>query len=66
MDFAGREKNLWEEALDIIRTTIMAERTIRYVTLSQQSDTAKHQLDDAPASDVMLKNLSLPLHGALT
>jgi len=61
MDFVGREKNLWEEALDTIRTTTMAERTIRYITLSQQSDSATHQPNDAPASDAMLKNLSLPL-----
>ena len=61
MDFVGREKNLWEEALDIIRTTTMAERTIRYITLSQQGDSATHQPDDAQASDAMLKNLSLPL-----
>lgn len=60
MDFAGREKNLWEEALDTIRTTTMAERTIRYVMLNRPESSAPSREDDAPAPNALLKNLTLP------
>ncbi|MBP2199234.1 F-type conjugative transfer protein TrbC [Pantoea cypripedii] len=62
MDFAGREKNLWEEALDIIRTTTMEERTIRYITLSkpEPESTEVNAEKIQPAPDAILRNLTLP------
>ncbi|CAM4371537.1 F-type conjugative transfer protein TrbC [Citrobacter freundii complex sp. 2024EL-00228] len=62
MDHGGREENLWAEALEIIRTTTMAERTIRYITLnkpeSESTEVNAEEIQLAP--DAILRNLTLP------
>jgi intracellular multiplication protein IcmO len=62
MDHRGREENLWAEALEIISTTTMAERTIRYITLNKpESESAEVNAEDIQlAPDAILRNLTLP------
>ncbi|MBK4384102.1 TraM recognition domain-containing protein [Enterobacter hormaechei] len=61
-DHHGREENLWEEALEVIRTTTMAERTIRYITLnkpeSEPTQVSAEEIQLAP--DAILRTLTLP------
>lgn len=62
MDHSGREKNLWEEALEVIRSTTIAERTISYITLNRPEPEPSGLGDDENTlpSEVILKNLTLP------
>lgn len=60
LDPAGREKSLWEEALDIIRTTAMAERAIRFITLSRPDESSKPSTHPHELSDSILRNITLP------
>jgi len=60
MDHGGREKSLWEEAMEIIRTTTMAERTIRYITLNKPEAEETAAPEAMMATDIILRNISLP------
>lgn len=64
MNPEGREKSLWEEALDVIRTTSMAERTIRYITLNRpepETETVSAATEEIQQpAEAILRNLVLP------
>lgn len=60
LDFAGRETELWEEALDVIRNTTMQERTIQYITLNKPEEGQKVTAENAVPSSVLLREISLP------
>ena len=60
MDHSGREKSLWEEALEVIRSTTMAERTIRYITLNKPEVEETAVPEAMMPTDAILRNISLP------
>lgn len=66
LDFSGRDKNIWEEALDIIRTTTIAERTIRYITLNKPDVDELSPDESQMTSAALLKNITLPALPTLT
>nr|QMV81734.1 hypothetical protein [Leclercia adecarboxylata] len=66
MDRRGREKSLWEEALEVIKTTTMAELTLRYITLNKPETDETAAPEAMIPTDAILRNISLPEIAART
>ncbi|WP_447840442.1 hypothetical protein [Enterobacter hormaechei] len=60
MDRRGREKSLWEEALEVIKTTTMAELTIRSITLNKPETDETAAPEAMIPTDAILRNIRLP------
>lgn len=60
VDCSAREEALWAEALDVIRTTTIKERTIRYITLNKPEDENPASTEISIPSDTLLRTIVLP------
>lgn len=60
LDHSGREKSLWEEALEVLRTTTLAERTIRYITLNRPDTDESLTPQAMMPTDALMRNICLP------
>ena len=60
LDVEARELALWEEAVDVIRTTTIQQRAIQYITLNKPDDERPVPAEDVLPSAALLKEISLP------
>ena len=59
-DFEARELALWEEAVDVIRSTTIQQRAIQYITLNKLDDERPAPAEDVLPPAALVKEIALP------
>lgn len=60
LDVEARELALWEEAVDVIRTTTMQQRAIQYITLNKPDDEQPAPAEEVLPPAALVKEIALP------